>query len=385
MQVYEKVKIRDSSHRVRDEKNGFLKVYGNPVAVAGVYPYRRSQVDTNASTDDVVNVYRPVENLVNKKAEFAHKPIVKGHEDVGAQGTRYFADGAIGSEVWVNDNTLYSDLIIYNPELIHDIESGACTELSPGYHANIVPQRGVYEGVNYEYVMNITNVNHLAVVPNGRAGRDLRILDKGNGMSDNIDTKAQNEPVTKSNSDTILHNTVSSKAVQSDEGGHEKHEAVDKKTSTKAQNEASEAEENEEQGLVGQTLGDLDRIVDRLVSQAINKKTKALEAQFESYYKSQFEQEMGRRRRINDAANEVSKYVGYVDSNLFQNETDVYSYAYEALRGVKLSDGMDPRTAFLLSVNNEKLHKVEMSISDAAQSKYSSIFDKVDNLFKKAE
>lgn len=372
MKVYDTIKLNDQSRRVLDKVNGYLKVLGNPVAVAGVYAYKRSDVDSESTSDDIVYVYRPVQTLHDSKDEFANKPIIRGHEDVGSNGTRHTVEGTIGSDVWVRDNKLYSDLIIYNPKLINDIQTGVCEELSPGYQADIVRSPGNYEGADYEYVMSITSVNHLAVVPKGRAGSDLKILDKGEKMSQQ---RVQNDTVTEVNNSDILHSPIPSQGVQDHEGSSEE------TSQTSAPQKGSQ--EHEETFTINMSI--LKNIVRDTVQEAMNKQEETLCSVAQATYAKEMEKQTAIKQGIHDAAMEVSKHVGYLDPNVFANKDAVYSYGYQALTGIKLKDEYDAKTAFYIA-SNQVRNTMTLEVKDEetkSNPKYTDLLNKYNDILKR--
>ena len=176
------IKINDAtiSHRYKDD-NGFLIIKDNPIAKAGVFDYLLSEIVSQVSSDKdrIVKVCRTFDNLVENKDKFSNMPLKLGHYWVG-KGDDTQVDGAILSSVRASEPYLIADLIIYNSEVIDKIESGEIIELSPAYEATFVSENGTYNGEPYEFLQLLNNVNHLAVVKEGRSGSDLRILDTNN-------------------------------------------------------------------------------------------------------------------------------------------------------------------------------------------------------------
>lgn len=168
--------INDASiSRRHKDANGYLIIQNNPIAKSGVFEYLESEVKIDGDANKIVKVYRPFDNLENIKNDFAKKPILYNHDWVG--DGKNSVDGAIGDIITTNNPYLVADLIIYNPELIKVIENDTIKELSPGYNATFIEQKGIFNNEEYEYIQILENINHLAVVETGRSGSDLRILD----------------------------------------------------------------------------------------------------------------------------------------------------------------------------------------------------------------
>ena len=69
----------------------------------------------------------------------------------------------------MGDNTV-ADLFIKDPVLASQVESGTMREVSCGYNCNFEPYQ---DGYKQTHIIG----NHLAIVPRGRAGRDVAIKD----------------------------------------------------------------------------------------------------------------------------------------------------------------------------------------------------------------
>jgi len=118
-----------------------------------------------------------IASCFNSFDTFSNKPIVHTHKWVGDETNQ--VDGVIATEIKIDEDkkALVSDLIFYNPDLIEAIESGKDVELSPGFTGDILEESGRFDGQSYDYKQLVKVANHLAVVENGRAGKDLKIQD----------------------------------------------------------------------------------------------------------------------------------------------------------------------------------------------------------------
>lgn len=321
----------NKSRRVKDAANGYLTIFGNPVAVAGVYPYRRYEVDDNTTESnslDIVNVYRPLDNLIKIKDDFARKPIIRDHEWVGINGTKTNVDGAIGNDVWNNENALYSDIIVYNPDVIRDIEDGVCRELSPGYKAEIQQQTGEYKGVSYEYVMNIKSVNHLAIVDKGRAGSDLRLLDKGDNIMNN---EVINESISDDKKSDIVSNTILTNSNINDK------QVIQE---AKKQEETKEGIQTKESEVM-----DTSNFLTKAALQDMFLEFKKEFTNFKDNFKSEI-------KELSTIKNQIQSDTGIRLQDGIDNKNDLYTIAYEELTGNKLAKGHDAKTAYEIALSN---------------------------------
>jgi len=147
-------------------------------ARTGIQLYRGAEV--GLADKDVVRVYRPEDEVraPASLATFSHAPITMGHpEQVNATNWQDLAKGEVSTEAIWEDNKIKLPLIIKDAAAIAAIESGT-RELSGGYTCQIEFKDGVSpEGEAYDAIQRDIRVNHLAIVPKGRAGPECRIGD----------------------------------------------------------------------------------------------------------------------------------------------------------------------------------------------------------------
>lgn len=150
-----------------------------------------------------VREYRPEEEVAKPEslASFGMKAVTMGHPPVllDSGNTKVHQIGHAGSQVRYNDGFVEVALLITDKSAIDRIQRGDAQEVSAGYRVDFDPTPGVTpQGESYDGVQRNIRVNHIAVVPKGRAGRDVRlILDS----CDRNDAIAWNE--TPSNSPVI--------------------------------------------------------------------------------------------------------------------------------------------------------------------------------------
>lgn len=173
---------KSTSMRRRDE-NGYLHVKRSPLTREQVAEYLGSELPEfpNLDPDKLYKVYRPGSELAKPKTvqSIQNIPIQFEHhqEDprnppndtrVGSCGT----DGAWQAPYLVNS------LVFYDARAIARIEDGSMRELSLGYTCNIAHEPGkTPQGEPYDFVMRDIVANHLALVEEGRAGPNVRVLD----------------------------------------------------------------------------------------------------------------------------------------------------------------------------------------------------------------
>lgn len=144
----------------------------------GIQTYAGSEVGLVGR--DTVRVWRP-EDEVRSPASlqtFSHAPVTLGHpEAVTADNWRNLAKGEVSTEAeWV-DGKIKLPLIVKDADAIAAIEAGT-RELSAGYTCALEFADGVTpDGEKYDAIQRNIRINHLAIVPKGRAGSECRIGD----------------------------------------------------------------------------------------------------------------------------------------------------------------------------------------------------------------
>ena len=416
------LRIQDEalSQREKDD-NGFLIIKNNPIAKAGVFEYLLSElkVDINENEDRVVKVYRPFDELIKVKDTFANKPIKMNHIWVGEED--YKADGAIGSDISVDDENLMlrADLIIYNPDLIKAIENGEMVELSPAYTGEEEEKSGRFNGDDYEFIQKIICVNHLAVVETGRSGKDLRIRDKLNkkikeykemksrfkdsfykhlkkyfdedevSKQDN-EAKEDEEVVAEKQDDKreLIREimAVSAKSEADFEGGAEEKErliaelaerlAYSEKEDEEVKQDSEADEEKKEDEEVEEVKAEIEgeKIPIDELAEVVAEATEAIVEKKITEYQDKQRREL---KKINDTYAKVSQALGTSFDYRGMSVNDLYKFGYEALTNQRLDKRMDAMTAFLMASSqktskkyNDNAYQNKSVISEILKNRY---------------
>lgn len=367
-----------TTKRSKDD-NGYLIVKDNPIAFSGVYDYLLSEV-SDSKSDEVVKVCREFDDLKANKDLFKDKPIIWEHYWTGKNGDNQRADGAITGDIEAKDGGLFADLIIYNSDLIKSIENGECYELSPGYECEILQENGSYNGEHYDYKQLLKNVNHLAVVEQGRTGHELRIHDKGISMDKKISIKALFDTIkkivdtdTEQVAEAEVKDEVKTEAevkddkitaifeiMQSDLGDDEKKakiaellkvDEVADECGTK--DEVAEVEVEAKEPTNGEVLAEISadelmKMIEKVTDSKIKKLVDDYKSDTDKMYK---------------VIDEVKSVVGKFDFSGLNSESEVYAKGYEIFTGAKLADGLDSKTAFKMEVEKRR-PKTQTAVSD---------------------
>lgn len=159
-------------------QDGFLVVNAR-MARTGVQYYTG---DSMGRADlELVAVYRPGEEVFADEAmaSFSNRPITVGHpgDMVSAKNWRDVAVGHVGDVIEGESKFVRAPMMISDEKAIDAIEGGT-RELSAGYRCKIDWQDGVTpDGESYQAIQRDIRINHVAIVPRGRAGSECRIGD----------------------------------------------------------------------------------------------------------------------------------------------------------------------------------------------------------------
>jgi hypothetical protein len=161
--------------------NGYLRVTGK-AARTGVYQYLASELGlSDLPPNKIVNVYRPESEVFNDEslASYLNADVTNDHP-INLVDSKSYRETSVGTVVSaVRDGDFVElEMIIKDDSAIRDVESGK-SQLSPGYTALYVKEEGVSpEGISYDYKQQKIDINHVAIVANGRGGYQVRINDK---------------------------------------------------------------------------------------------------------------------------------------------------------------------------------------------------------------
>ena len=204
-----RIVLDNKSNRYFDE-NGFLVIKDNKIAKAGLFEYLGREISDSLPETEVYKVYRPWEELEKSAKDFEGMPLKYGHEWV-EPSKRDVKIGAVSGEVKLEEPYLIADIKIYDKDAIEEITNKGIVDLSPGYRAHYKQESGEYNGEKYEFKQEDIKYNHLAVVENGRSGKEVRIADEHWKSLDSSPT-AQNDTVEKQNNkDNFLKGEINMK------------------------------------------------------------------------------------------------------------------------------------------------------------------------------
>lgn len=167
------------THHIAKTPEGFLICQDVPISRTGYQTYLSSEMfDSPSNGHRAIPVYRPAEEVFDVKslASFEGKPVTNEHpdEDVKPENYSRYACGHVQNVhvgTGADSNKVLADLYITDPHLIDLIQHGK-REISCGYYAE--ERRDAAGRICQTRIRG----NHVAVVRNGRAGKNVCIRDK---------------------------------------------------------------------------------------------------------------------------------------------------------------------------------------------------------------
>lgn len=169
-----------ASVRTRDA-NGYLHVAASNISKASVNPYLGAEIPGHEKLGlDPLRRYqllRDPEELKKAAPTFDGMPLMVIHKPQAAKDfERKVVVGAISNPVW-KDPYLQAELTIWDGSAIAGVETNEQREISCGYRYDADMTPGEFEGVAFDGVMRNLRANHVALVPDGRAGSDVIVGD----------------------------------------------------------------------------------------------------------------------------------------------------------------------------------------------------------------
>jgi len=154
-------------------EEGFLKVWAK-AARTGTQAYTRADGSR-------VLEYRPPSEVSNPDSlnTFGMKPATWGHPPslLNTENTKQYQIGYTGSQVRYNDGFVEVAIVLTDKDAIDKVQRGDAREVSAGYKVDFDPTPGeTPDGEKYIGIQRKIRVNHIAVVPKGRAGPEVRLL-----------------------------------------------------------------------------------------------------------------------------------------------------------------------------------------------------------------
>lgn len=204
---------RAGSVRFHDADTGRLHVDETPISKAGVNSYRGREIPNHAALrldpNGLYNMLRPPEELERAASSFNRIPVMAGHPDKAFKAQDHAAykaivTGATGSNTRYDHPYLKTDMAVWDKKDIDGIAMDQARELSSCYNYDPDMTPGTYEGAAYDGRMTNIRGHHVALVPLGRAGRDVLVADSGEDALTDIQNGGGQTPAPKADPVTAM-------------------------------------------------------------------------------------------------------------------------------------------------------------------------------------
>ena len=161
------------SPHMTETPEGFLICHDVKIARTGTQNYLAREIGLDGMPERVFQVTRSAKDVFDPAAiaSFEGKDVTNTHpsEMIVQENQAAYSKGHAENVRRVGDY-LVADLYLKDPTLISEVKNGAMRDVSCGYYCQ-------YEADGAGYRQTHIRGNHIAIVPRGRAGRDVAIKD----------------------------------------------------------------------------------------------------------------------------------------------------------------------------------------------------------------
>ena len=174
------------SVRTKDE-NGFMHVALTPISKATVNPYLGKEIEGSEEhgfeAEKIYYGLRDPEELEKGAKTFNGLPLLLEHHPTDAENLpKEWVVGSVGTDAVFEAPYLKNSLTVTDAQAIGYIEDGTAKEISCSYRFTPDFTAGEFteadgSKVHYDFVMRDIKGNHVALVPEGRAGHDVKVAD----------------------------------------------------------------------------------------------------------------------------------------------------------------------------------------------------------------
>lgn len=182
------------SVRFKDE-NGFLHVALTPISKATVNPYLGREIEGSAAhgfkPDSIYYGLRDPKELEKAADTFNGLPLLLEHHPTDAENLpKEWVVGSMGTDAVYEKPYLKNSMTVTDAQAIGYIEDGTAKEISCSYRFTPDFTAGEFtevdgSKVHYDFIMRDIRGNHVALVPEGRAGHDVHVADSGDAVNIN--------------------------------------------------------------------------------------------------------------------------------------------------------------------------------------------------------
>ena len=344
-----------------DDYNGFVSVEKRPISKVGVFDYLGSSIGAD-DPNKIYRVYRSADELSNKETidSFKLVPLIDDHEMLGTDGTpaeKKGVQGTTGEDIYFDDDTLFGNLKVYSDALKTLIDGGK-KDLSLGYRCEYEFKDGVFNGEKYDAIQTNLRGNHVALVDNGRMGKEVSVCDSAIITFDNSDVikigekPKMDEELKKILSELTAKVDALSEKIKVEEVVEDAEEVVE---DTKEAEDKEVVEDTKE--AEGKEVADMEEEKKAVAQDAMDAKI-ALKEEFKS------------RDRL---ASEISKVVGSFD-HLDMDFKEVVAYGLDKI-DIKADKGQELATLKGYLAASSKVSHSVVSMDNKESSVFVPSFD----------
>ena len=174
------------SAHLAETQEKFLIATAVPLARSGYQEYTRAELGLDGDGNEKVTVWRDPSEVLSPKTIFSfegkpvcgpsHPAIFISPENIGGYQKGHVQHVREGEPLPTGERVLVGDLVITDANLISQVKAHAVREVSAGYGCEYVEMQDPH-GPNTVFAQRKISGNHVAIVPRGRAGPDIRIFD----------------------------------------------------------------------------------------------------------------------------------------------------------------------------------------------------------------
>lgn len=165
----------------RIDGNGFMHVTLTNISKACVNPYLGQEIpgwqEQGLEPEEIYYALRDPEELEKAAHTFNGLPLLLQHDEESADNPSEQRVGSTGTDAIFETPYLKISLSIQDQAAIDRVVNGSCKEISCAYKYTPDFTPGEFDGVAYDFVMREIEGNHVALVPEGRAGSDVVVAD----------------------------------------------------------------------------------------------------------------------------------------------------------------------------------------------------------------
>lgn len=180
--------VKGSPSKRSFDGNGYLHIAESPLTKEAVNPYWGREIpdwqEMGLDPETIYQGYRSGLELKKALNTFNGVPLLLIHKiDSAKVPLKEERVGSIGTNAVWKPPYIFNAITVTDKAAIDLIESGVQRELSACYRYKPVFKKGVFENVEYDFIMTDIEVNHVALVDEGRAGHDVHVFDKQINLS----------------------------------------------------------------------------------------------------------------------------------------------------------------------------------------------------------